>query len=343
MSATESKLAPITTANPLTNDELTSFRDIIGVPERNAFIVAMDQTQEALKAVGAMMAEIKNNNSNAQDVMLVLNHQNNAINKMADSVSDLAKSVALSEHNRTLAIDRLIESNKWVSDSIAKAIYVNAAKTEKAFSSVAKPTDINGLFYSTYSEENKNMWIQMIKGDVCSKCLESNTGDPKEFFSTLYSDMKKFDHYDVDSLLVEYKKVDPTADILKMCANSDALRLSVEKRINNIQHKKYVKSMKTAKVTKTTKAKSPKVRYLEANRCPSDIKALICKIAGTSHPAGIQYNKILNHILSLTNMEKADVLTQTKNKFNIGSCNVWFAVSKYPTLVNALQELAATK
>ena len=155
--------------------------------------------------------------------------------------------------------------------------------------------------------------------------------------------MKQYDHYDVATLLAEYKKIDPTADELKMCANSDALRLSVEKRINNIQHKKYVKAMKSAKSVKITKAKSPKVRYLEANRCPSDIKALICKIAGTSRPAGIQYNKILNHILKATNMSKTDIISQTKNKFNIGSCNVWFAVSKYPTLVNALQELAATK
>ena len=306
-------ITEVTSNNNLTKDELAAFRNILGIPERNAFLEVITQFSEVMKA------SLK------------------AYNSISEDIQDMK----FTQLQHTEAINKLAESNKAVADSnagIAKAIYVNAAKTEKAFSMVARPTDVNGLFYSTYSEENKNMWIQMIKGDVCSKCLESNASNPNEFYSTLYSDMKQHDHYDVAALLAEYKKIDPTADELKMCANSDALRLSVEKRINNIQHKKYVNAMKSAK-----SAKSPKVRYLEANRCPSDIKALICKIAGTSHPAGIQYNKILNHILSLTNMEKADVLTQTKNKFNIGSCNVWFAVSKYPTLVNALKELAAAK
>lgn len=334
MSAIESKPTPITTANPLTNDELTSFRDILGVPERNAFIVAMDQTQEALKAVGTMMAEIKNNNSNTQDVMLVLNHQNNAINKMADSVSDLAKSVALSEHNRTLAIDRLIESNKCVSDSIAKAIYVNAAKTEKAFSSANKPTDVNGLFYSTFDENDKTMWIKRIDGIACTKCLETGCKTTDEFYEILYSDMKRVDHYDVGELLSQYKKIDSTADIIKMCANSDALRLSVEKRINNIHYKNYVKSVEGIK------AKSPKVGYAESHRCPGDISALIKKITGASRPSGVQYRKILRQILQATNMSETDIVSQIHDEFNIGSCNVWFAVSKFPTLVNALQKLA---
>lgn len=334
MSTTESKLAPITTANPLTNDELTSFRDILGVPERNAFIVAMDQTQEALKAVGTMMAEIKNNNSNTQDMILALNHQNNAINKMADSVSDLAKSVALSEHNRTLAIDRLIESNKYVSDSIAKAIYVNAAKTEKAFSSANKPTDVNGLFYSTFDENDKTMWIKRIDGIACTKCLETGCKTTDEFYEILYSDMKRVDHYDVGELLSQYKKIDSTADIIKMCANSDALRLSVEKRINNIHYKNYVKSVEGIK------AKAPKVGYAESHRCPGDISALIKKITGASRPSGVQYRKILRQILQATNMSEADIVSQIHDEFNIGSCNVWFAVSKYPTLVNALQKLA---
>lgn len=334
MSTTESKLAPITTANPLTNDELTSFRDILGVPERNAFIVAMDQTQEALKAVGTMMAEIKNNNSNTQDMILALNHQNNAINKMADSVSDLAKSVALSEHNRTLTIDRLIESNKYVSDSIAKAIYVNAAKTEKAFSSANKPTDVNGLFYSTFDENDKTMWIKRIDGIACTKCLETGCKTTDEFYEILYSDMKRVDHYDVGELLSQYKKIDSTADIIKMCANSDALRLSVEKRINNIHYKNYVKSVEGIK------AKAPKVGYAESHRCPGDISALIKKITGASRPSGVQYRKILRQILQATNMSEADIVSQIHDEFNIGSCNVWFAVSKYPTLVNALQKLA---
>ena len=337
MSATESKLAPITTANPLTNDELTSFRDILGVPERNAFIVAMDQTQEALKAVGTMMAEIKNNNSNTQDMILALNHQNNAINKMADSVSDLAKSVALSEHNRTLAIDRLIESNKCVSDSIAKAIYVNAAKTEKAFSSANKPTDVNGLFYSTFDENDKTMWIKRIDGIACTKCLETGCKTTDEFYEILYSDMKRVDHYDVTELLSQYRKIDSTADIIKMCANSDALRLSVEKRINNIHYKNYVKSVEGIK------AKSPKVGYAESHRCPGNISALIKKITGASRPSGVQYRKILRQILQATNMSETDIVSQIHDEFNIGSCNVWFAVSKFPTLVNALQELAAAK
>lgn len=343
MSVTESKLAPITTANPLTNDELTSFRDILGVPERNAFIVAMDQTQEALKAVGTMMAEIKNNNSNAQDVMLVLNHQNNAINKMADSVSDLAKSVALSEHNRTLAIDRLIESNKWVSDSIAKAIYVNAAKTEKAFSMVARPTDVNGLFYSTYSEENKNMWIQKIKGDICSKCLESNSSDTGEFFNTLYSDMKQHDHYDVGALLAEYKKIDPTADELKMCANSDALRLSVEKRINNIYHKRIVDKKSNAITDTNNIIPKNKTSFSEYRRCPADIKLLIKKITRSNRPSGVQYKKILDMILSEAGLTKTEIIDDVCRNLVASNCNVWYAVSKYPNLVNALQELAATK
>ena len=303
----------IIATNNLTKDELTTFRDILGIPERNAFLEVITQFSEVMKA------SLK------------------AYNSISEDIQDMK----FTQLQHTEAINKLAESNKAVADSnvgIAKAIYVNASKTEKAFLSIAKPTDINGLFYSTYSEENKTMWIQMIKGDVCSKCLESNASNPNEFYSTLYSDMKQHDHYDVAALLAEYKKIDPTADELKMCANSDALRLSVEKRINNIQHKKYVNAMKSAK-----SAKSPKVGYLEANRCPSDIKALICKIASTSHPAGIQYNKILNHILKATNMSKTDIISQTKNKFNIGSCNVWFAVSKYPTLVNALQELAATK
>lgn len=334
MSTTESKLAPITTANPLTNDELTSFRDILGVPERNAFIVAMDQTQEALKAVGTMMAEIKNNNSNTQDMILALNHQNNAINKMADSVSDLAKSVALSEHNRTLTIDRLIESNKYVSDSIAKAIYVNAAKTEKAFSSANKPTDVNGLFYSTFDENDKTMWIKRIDGIACTKCLETGCKTTDEFYEILYSDMKRVDHYDVGELLSQYKKIDSTADIIKMCANSDALRLSVEKRINNIHYKNYVKSVEGIK------AKSPKVGYAESHRCPGHISALIKKITGASRPSGVQYRKILRQILQATNMSEVDIVSQIHDEFNIGSCNVWFAVSKFPTLVNALQKLA---
>ena len=350
MSTTESTFAPATTAatSSLTHDELATFREILGVPEKNAVIESLMQTKEAIKSLNSTVSELKKISENIQDMMLVLGHQTNAFNKIADGMSTFAKSNAdiakcvqdlcFSQKHQELALNKLVESNKTASDTIAKAIYVNASKTEKAFSSIAKPTDINGLFYSTYSEENKTMWIQMIKGDVCSKCLESNASNPNEFYSTLYSDMKQHDHYDVAALLAEYKKIDPTADELKMCANSDALRLSVEKRINNIQHKKYVNAMKSAK-----SAKSPKVGYLEANRCPSDIKALICKIASTSHPAGIQYNKILNHILKATNMSKTDIISQTKNKFNIGSCNVWFAVSKYPTLVNALQELAATK
>lgn len=233
MSATESKLAPITTANPLTNDELTSFRDILGVPERNAFIVAMDQTQEALKAVGTMMAEIKNNNSNTQDVMLVLNHQNNAINKMADSVSDLAKSVALSEHNRTLAIDRLIESNKCVSDSIAKAIYVNAAKTEKAFSSANKPTDVNGLFYSTFDENDKTMWIKRIDGIACTKCLETGCKTTDEFYEILYSDMKRVDHYDVGSFSPSIKRL-ILPQILSRCVQTLTLFVLVWRNVSII-------------------------------------------------------------------------------------------------------------
>jgi hypothetical protein len=42
-------------------------------------------------------------------------------------------------------------------------------------------------------------------------------------------------------------------------------------------------------------------------------------------------------------MSEADIVSQIHDEFNIDSCNVWFAVSKFPNLVNALQELAAAK
>lgn len=331
MSTTESTFAP------LTIDELTMIRDILGIPERNAIVASMNQTEETIKAINTMIAEMKSKDSNIQDMMLALGHQNNALNKFADSISDLAKSVATSHQNQTIAINKLIESNKIMSDTIAKAIYVNAAKTEKAFSSVAKPTDVNGLFYSTFDENDKTMWIKRIDGIACTKCLETGCKTTDEFYEILYSDMKRVDHYDVGELLSQYKKIDSTADIIKMCANSDALRLSVEKRINNIHYKNYVKSVEGIK------AKAPKVGYAESHRCPGDISALIKKITGASRPSGVQYRKILRQILQATNMSEADIVSQIHDEFNIGSCNVWFAVSKFPTLVNALQKLAAAK
>lgn len=331
MSTTES------TFTPLTIDELTMIRDILGIPERNAIVASMNQTEETIKAINTMIAEMKSKDSNIQDMMLALGHQNNALNKFADSISDLAKSVTTSHQNQTIAINKLIESNKIMSDTIAKAIYVNAAKTEKAFSSANKPIDVNGLFYSTFDENDKTMWIKRIDGIACTKCLETGCKTTDEFYEILYSDMKRVDHYDVRELLSQYKKIDSTADIIKMCANSDALRLSVEKRINNIHYKNYVKSVEGIK------AKAPKVSYAESHRCPSDISALIKKITSASRPSGVQYRKILRQILQATNMSEADIVSQIHDEFNIDSCNVWFAVSKYPTLVNALQELAAAK
>ena len=174
----------IIATNNLTKDELTTFRDILGIPERNAFLEVITQFSEVMKA------SLK------------------AYNSISEDIQDMK----FTQLQHTEAINKLAESNKAVADSnvgIAKAIYVNASKTEKAFLSIAKPTDINGLFYSTYSEENKTMWIQMIKGDVCSKCLESNASNPNEFYSTLYADMKQHDRYDVAALLAEYKKIDP--------------------------------------------------------------------------------------------------------------------------------------
>ena len=182
-------ITEVTSNNNLTKDELAAFRNILGIPERNAFLEVITQFSEVMKA------SLK------------------AYNSISEDIQDMK----FTQLQHTEAINKLAESNKAVADSnagIAKAIYVNAAKTEKAFSMVARPTDVNGLFYSTYSEENKNMWIQMIKGDVCSKCLESNASNPNEFYSTLYSDMKQHDHYDVAALLAEYKKIDPTADEL---------------------------------------------------------------------------------------------------------------------------------
>jgi hypothetical protein len=349
MSTTESTFTPATTAatSSLTHDELATFREILGVPEKNAVIESLTQTKEAIKSLNSTVSKLKKISENIQDMMLVLGHQTNAFNKIADGMSTFAKSNAdiakcvqdlcFSQKHQELALNKLVESNKTASDTIAKAIYVNAAKTEKAFSSANKPIDVNGLFYSTFDENDKTMWIKRIDGIACTKCLETGCKTTDEFYEILYSDMKRVDHYDVGELLSQYKKIDSTADIIKMCANSDALRLSVEKRINNIHYKNYVKSVEGIK------AKAPKVSYAESHRCPGDISALIKKITGASRPSGVQYRKILRQILQATNMSEADIVSQIHDEFNIDSCNVWFAVSKFPNLVNALQELAAAK
>lgn len=354
MSTTESTFTPATTAtSSLTHDELATFREILGVPEKNAVIESLAQTKEAIKSLNSTVSELKKFSENIQDMMLVLGHQTNAFNRIADGMSTFAKSNAdiakcvqdlcFSQKHQELALNKLVESNKTVSDTIAKAIYVNAAKTEKAFSSVAKPTDINKLFYSTYNEENKSMWIQKIKGDICSKCLESNSSDTGEFFNTLYSDMKQHDHYDVGALLAEYKKIDPTADELKMCANSDALRLSVEKRINNIYHKRIVDKKSNVITDTNNNVPKNKTSFSEYRRCPADIKLLIKKITRSNRPSGVQYKKILDMILSEAGLTKAEIIDDVCKDLAASNCNVWYAVSKYPILVNALQELAAAK
>lgn len=304
--------------NNLTKDELAAFRDILGIPERNAFLEVITQFSEVMKA------SLK------------------AYNSISEDIQDMK----FTQLQHTEAINKLAESNKAVADSnagIAKAIYVNAAKTEKAFSMVARPTDVNGLFYSTYSEENKSMWIQKIKGDICSKCLESNSSDTSEFFNTLYSDMKQHDHYDVGALLAEYKKIDPTADELKMCANSDALRLSVEKRINNIYHKRIVDKKSNVITDANNNVPKNKTSFSEYRRCPADIKLLIKKITRSNRPSGIQYKKILDMILSETGLTKTEIIDDVCRDLAASNCNVWYAVSKYPILVNALQKLAAAK
>lgn len=255
------------------------------------------------------------------------------LNKFSEAVKILAK------QNEDIVTDTQIKYREFadtMSDAIKELTKATAANTAaimalKGNTAIEKYELPNPLFYSTMSADKQAFWCQKMTGIIAGRCMDSeqNKGN---IHKAIYDGMKKDNGYDVVKLLKEYNRIHPDENltILDMCSRSDALRIAYQNQIDRICNNKIV--------TKSKRKRS--VTYKESHSCPKEMLEIISGISSTGNARGRTFNKAKRILIDRCDLDTAKIIKQIKKKYNIKDCNLWFAVSHYPELVDALKEAA---
>lgn len=254
-----------------------------------------------------------------------------ATNKLITTVSNFLSEII---KNNQLAINKIIEDLTKTIDRNSSAIEALANEVKNGRLASDKKSE-NPLFYSTISAAEMSKWKKNILRNVTTICInkDRNEGDA---YNTIYDGMKNAG-YDVAKLIKEYRRlVDPNAAIIDMCSHSDILRLAFQNQINHIFFGNYKQKMNN----KISKKNRGVVTYRESHTCPVEIRNIVSSMSRSGYPAGATFRKAKDLLINVANIDTAKIKQETEKKYEISSCNFWFAVAQYPELVETLKEIA---
>lgn len=343
MAKKEANLMDVTTAiAPLTQDELSTFKSIFGVDEQNKMVLAIvDKFNKALLTIGDKYEAL------ISDVELLCREQKDREDKVVAAITQLSSSQ-----------DRVSNAITNASDMYRKVTFATKGSSSGNSPKQEAIKELSPLFYSVHNAENKLNWKEKVRGIISGQCLDNGRNKGNDYKS-IYDGMMR-DGYDVHKLLTEFNKYYPGATILDMCAESDALRYCIEKHVNNL----YFSSLKnnyqsmlkkndgTTNTDSTTNSdgttntdgacvpSTHHVSYNIANSCPPVISDIVKLMSGSSRPGGRAYSRAKKIINATSTITIDEMVNSTKHKYNLKSCNIWFAVANFPEVVDLLRKEA---
>lgn len=298
------EVSPVATKNgvdfssALTPQEIAAIKDILGVSAITSLVSNLSNLQGDTRiALREIKDEINECNKNMMRAV------GDGFSLLSDRVCEtLAAESHANRTNLTSVVDK-------VGDKVGESRWYRK----------------DPIFYSTYNEESQKLWKEKLNGVIAGVRLSDTAKTKDEICEVIYSKMMEKDGYNVKDLFERYKSnaVNPgSVSIIDMCAESDALRHSVEKCVNGMYYK-------------AAKMVSPRIYYHQANGVPANIREIVSGLSSTGNPTGRTYKKA-KKILSDNGIDVNKLRRNVMKKYHLGSCNVWFAVSNFPDVVKVL-------
>lgn len=185
--------------------------------------------------------------------------------------------------------------------------------------------DNNEISQSTHLNDiERKEWITKTKKkvDALRKVYNSNYQD---VYNNIYNRMKSEFAHDVYSLFRSSKY----NSIIEMCSYSDELMNAMDKCIDTIAPSNNIKRKNS--VRSTTDAIDKRM----TTKCPANVANAI-SMNGKA-PKGRSFQKAHRILASYFDVDK--MMFETKNKYGIKNCSIWFAISQYPDVVNKLERI----
>ena len=293
---------------PLTKDEIALFKTFMKTPD--------DVITQFTSAINAF-----------KDV--VLKHS---------IMEDALVNIYNEQRELKLAVAGLVAANNSIADSFIKGQNMFEKQihdaTDNLVLAINKSATVavdkrNPLFTTTLTSDEQRNWKEKAIGTISGRSFDYGCNKDDDY-AAIYGKMKQ-SGYDVNKLIDEYRKINPGATIIDMCAASEKLRTSFERGLSNLCHKSIVNKIKSA----TTASTTPHVTYRKANSIPPEIRTLVAKLSHTGTPNGWCYNNA-KKILCDNNVNLNELVAGTKKKYNVSDCSIWFAVSKSPEVMKLL-------
>lgn len=295
---------------PLTKDEIALFKTVMKTPD--------EVVSQFTAALGAFKNVLMKHTMIEDSLVNIYQEQRelkSAIADLAAANNSIAEAVTKSQEMSRKQVYSV--SNSLIS-AINKLPAVNVPENK-----------MNPLFTTTLTEAEQKNWKEKAIGTISGRSFDYGCNKDDDY-AAIYGKMKQ-SGYDVHKLLEEYRKINPGATIIDMCAASEKLRTSFERGLSNLCHKSIVNKIKSAATASTT----PHVTYRKANSIPPEIRTLVAKLSHTGTPNGWCYNNA-KKILRDNNVNLNELVAGTKKKYNVSDCSIWFAVSKSPEVMKLL-------
>ena len=292
---------------PLNKDELSDFCRAFGIPEQSALDQMKDSFSDAIKKL------IAQNN----DIMR--NHQLQ-YREMMNEFAGLIKALTTAT----------LQNTKAIADIQLKT-----------------PMKENPIFYSSFNKDSQEFWKTETLNVILKEC-ENNAGYDFDTVYKMIIDGMNRDGYDVIALLTKHHEEFPDASLLDMCSKSDVLRLSLRNQVNHIFHTRVVKQYK--KVVENLEAENKTnavkkhtyhrgdVTYDQAHTIPAEVRDMVKRLAKKDSVGPATYHSAKKFLVDECHVDIPKLVDETVKKYNISSCNMWFAVGQYPEVLNMLKK-----
>lgn len=286
--------ALVDSSMPLTNEELSAFRSIFGVSERDKMIATMKEEFSNL---------INSMNEKYNDLIKTSHTQ---YKMMFDELNDTIANLAKSQNNMATSIKSMSAEFGTYATSI-KDVLVNKENTHSTVNNEFQ-------FVSTISPAEANIWRDNANNQANSignLCGLSH----KEQYHVIYKGIARISGIDVYSLYS--KKPKKFASIMKMIVASDELRDYFDQAVRNIMSA-YVVGKRSTRTYNS----------ISAMKCPDNIKSQICRYLGKSDLSDYDYAKFYIAYGSQTNMKY--IMDSALETTGYKKVNKGFAINLFP-------------
>ena len=191
----------------------------------------------------------------------------------------------------------------------------------------------NPLFHNTMSASDQELWIEKVCGEIAKICLEEHL-NKDVVYNDIYAALTN-KGYNLETLLKEYKQINPNANLLTMIAASGELCSKFSNEINKRIHKEIVSTLKNTNVTtiKPTVKSDKKLSYSsEVKRCPDNVRNIIKRLSNGKNPAPRTYKKAYD----LIGIDTDAIVKTTAKRLNVSDVSVAYAIGTNPILVSQL-------